>query len=61
MYYNIACKAAVRARDKNSLPELAALVDRLAENPQITHCPHGRPVQVTLTGNEIEKMFGRQG
>ncbi len=61
LYYNIACKAAVRARDKNSLPELAALVDRLAENPQITHCPHGRPVQVTLTGNEIEKMFGRQG
>ena len=61
LYYNIACKAAVRARDKNSLPELAAIVDKLAENPQITHCPHGRPVQVTLTGDEIEKMFGRQG
>jgi len=61
LYYNIACKAAVRARDKNSLPELAAIVDKLAENPQITHCPHGRPVQVVLTGDEIEKMFGRQG
>ncbi len=61
LYYNIACKAAVRARDKNALPELAALVDKLAEHPQITHCPHGRPVQVTLTGYDIEKMFGRQG
>lgn len=61
LYYSIACKGALRARDKNALPELAALVDRLAEHPEITHCPHGRPVQVTLTAYDIEKLFGRQG
>jgi len=61
LYYSIACKSAVRAGDKNSLPELEEIVSRLQKNPQITHCPHGRPVSVELSRYEIEKLFGRQG
>ena len=61
LYYSIACKGAVRAGDKNSLPELQEIVRLLGVNPHITHCPHGRPVQVELSLYEIEKLFGRQG
>jgi len=58
---SIACRGALRARDKNSLPELGAVVEMLSENPAITHCPHGRPVEVSLSAQEIAKLFGRLG
>ena len=61
LYYSIACKGALRAKDQNCLPELKAVVQMLWDNPQITRCPHGRPVQISLSAYEIEKMFGRQG
>ncbi|MDR2908946.1 MAG: DNA mismatch repair endonuclease MutL [Oscillospiraceae bacterium] len=60
LYFSIACKGALRARDKNTQPELMAIVDRLKDNPQVTHCPHGRPVQATITAAEVEKLFGRR-
>ena len=58
---SIACRGALRARDKNSLPELEAIIDMLDENPAITHCPHGRPVEVSMSAQQIAKLFGRQG
>lgn len=61
LYYSIACKSALRAGDKSRVEELARIVELLQQNPQITHCPHGRPVTVELTLYEIEKLFGRQG
>ncbi|GHU80375.1 DNA mismatch repair protein MutL [Clostridia bacterium] len=61
LYYSIACKAAVRSGDKNSGAELKEIIRRLEQNPQITHCPHGRPVSVKMTRRELEKMFGRLG
>lgn len=61
IYYSIACKSAVRGGEKSSPEELRELVRRLEENPQVTHCPHGRPVTVALSKYEVEKMFGRQG
>ena len=59
IYYSIACKGAVRAGDKNSLPELEAIAEKLERNPEITRCPHGRPVRASITAREIAKMFGR--
>ena len=61
LLFSIACKGAVRARDKNSLPELQAIADLLWQDGEVTHCPHGRPVMATLSAREIDKMFGRQG
>jgi len=61
LYFSIACKGAFRAKDKNTLPELEAIAQMLRESPGIIRCPHGRPVQATLSANEIEKLFGRQG
>jgi DNA mismatch repair protein MutL len=59
LYYSIACKSAIRAGDRNKPEELAEIIRRLEKNPQITHCPHGRPVSVKMTRYEIEKLFGR--
>lgn len=59
LYYSIACRSAIKARDKSSAAELNVLVRQLQENPSITHCPHGRPVLVRMTRREIEKLFGR--
>ncbi|MCL2056767.1 MAG: DNA mismatch repair endonuclease MutL [Oscillospiraceae bacterium] len=59
LFYSIACKAALRAGDKNSKEELAEIIRRLAADPEITHCPHGRPVSVHITRREIDKMFGK--
>jgi DNA mismatch repair protein MutL len=59
LYYSIACKSAIKAGDRNRPEELEEIIRRLEKNPQITHCPHGRPVSVKMTRYEIEKLFGR--
>jgi DNA mismatch repair protein MutL len=61
LLYSIACRSALKAGDLNSPEELGEIIRRLEENPEITHCPHGRPVSVRLSRREIEKMFGRLG
>ena len=57
--YQSACKAAIKAGDLNSEEELTALVDRLMACPEITHCPHGRPVAFIMTKSSVERRFGR--
>ena len=59
LYHNIACRAAIKAGAKSADEELIGLYERLEQNPEIKHCPHGRPVFVVLTKREIEKQFGR--
>lgn len=57
--YQSACKAAIKAGDINTNEELEALVDRLMACPEITHCPHGRPVAFIMTRSSVERRFGR--
>lgn len=57
--YQSACKAAIKAGDLNTREELEALVDRLMACPEITHCPHGRPVAFIMTRSSVERRFGR--
>ena len=54
-----ACKAAVKAGDPLALEEMVSLVDRLfaTENPY--YCPHGRPIVVHLSLQELDKRFER--
>lgn len=61
LYYSIACRSAVKGGDHNQPLELQEIVRRLQQNPEITHCPHGRPVAVRMHKHEIEKRFGRLG
>ena len=55
----MACKAAVKGNMKLSLIEAEALIYELLELDNPYHCPHGRPTIITLTKEEIEKMFKR--
>lgn len=59
IYHNVACRAAIKAGNKSKTPELIDLVKQMFSNPQLKTCPHGRPVCIELTKNEIEKQFGR--
>ena len=60
LYANISCRAAIKANDKNSQPELETIVNILLNDASIKYCPHGRPVSVTVSKNKLERMFGRQ-
>ena len=57
--YTIACKSAIKAHQKLSLPELEKLYAEASSLEGITTCPHGRPITIKLTKYQIEKMFGR--
>lgn len=56
---SFACRAAIKAGDPLSVPEMQSLIDQLfaTSNPFI--CPHGRPVIVKLTLEELDRRFGR--
>lgn len=56
---SMSCKAAVKGNYSMSVMEATALIDELMtlENPY--HCPHGRPVIVSMSKYEIEKKFKR--
>lgn len=59
LYHTMACKAAIKAHDKLSYDEMTSLVRQLQACHNPYHCPHGRPVVVRLTQNDLEKMFKR--
>jgi len=54
-----ACKSAIKSGKEMTDEEMASLIDQLfaTENPYF--CPHGRPVVVNLSIEEIDKRFGR--
>lgn len=58
-FHSIACKAAIKANDKNDLIELQKLANEVYNNENIRHCPHGRPVMFVITKHELEKQFRR--
>ncbi|MEM6855443.1 MAG: DNA mismatch repair endonuclease MutL, partial [Planctomycetota bacterium] len=55
----MSCKAAVKAGDKLSDTELAALLAKRDEIERSSSCPHGRPTTVRLTLKDLEKHFHR--
>ena len=61
LLHSVACKSAVRANDKNSMPELWEIVQLLRSDSDAKYCPHGRPVAKIFTRYEMEKLFGRLG
>lgn len=59
MLHELACKAAIKANDKNDIKELQRLAEEVYYNENIRHCPHGRPVMFTLSKRDLEKQFKR--
>lgn len=59
LIHTVSCKAAIKAGMQTSMKELQSLCDRVLSDPEVTCCPHGRPVTVRLTKYELDKMFKR--
>ncbi len=54
-----ACKTAIKAGDKLTPEEIQVLIDQLflTRNPYV--CPHGRPIIIKISIEELDKRFGR--
>lgn len=57
--HTVACKAAVKGHDHLSEFEIQALLQQLQNLQDPFHCPHGRPVILSVSKQEIEKKFLR--
>jgi DNA mismatch repair protein MutL len=55
----MACRAAVKAGDRLSADEIAALLDQRHLVNDSHHCPHGRPTTLLLSRQELDRQFGR--
>ena len=59
--YQAACKAAIKAGREYAPGHIQWLVKKLMELPDITFCPHGRPVAMELTKRTLDRQFDRTG
>lgn len=57
--YQVACKAAIKGGRVYTKEVLHWLIKKLLALPDITVCPHGRPVAFRLTKNELDRQFER--
>lgn len=55
----IACKQAVKAKKQLTLSEQQALLEKLSTLKNPYNCPHGRPVLIHLSLNELNRRFQR--
>jgi DNA mismatch repair protein MutL len=55
----MACHAAVRAGDRLTPEEIAALLAQRQVAQDSHHCPHGRPTALRFSRHDLEKMFKR--
>ena len=54
-----ACHAAVKANDRLTPEKMAYILQELRRTAYSTVCPHGRPVLLRVTRQELEKRFER--
>ena len=57
--YQASCKAAIKAGREYPDENQKWIVDKLMQIPDITFCPHGRPVAMELTKKNIDRQFER--
>jgi DNA mismatch repair protein MutL len=59
IFASMACHSVVRAGETLSVEEMKNILVQMDEFPLSTFCPHGRPVSVNWSFNELERKFGR--
>jgi DNA mismatch repair protein MutL len=59
LLHTIACKAAIKAGDRLSQEEIAALLEQRHLVADAHHCPHGRPTALVFTREELDRQFKR--
>ncbi len=55
----MSCRAAVKGNMTLSKQEAHALLNELLQLENPFHCPHGRPIIISMTKHELEKKFKR--
>lgn len=53
------CKASIKANQKLTEQEVDSLIRRLSACRQPYTCPHGRPIMISFSGYDLEKLFKR--
>jgi DNA mismatch repair protein MutL len=56
---SFACRSAVKAGDTMSEPEMRSLLEQLGTTTMPFVCPHGRPVMLRISLDELDRRFGR--
>ena len=57
--YQASCKASIKGGRVYPEGYTRHLVDELMRHPEITYCPHGRPVAYVMSKREFDRRFGR--
>ena len=57
--YQASCKAAIKAGREYATEHIKWIVDKLMAIPDITVCPHGRPVAMELSKKNLDRQFER--
>ena len=58
LLHTVACKAAIKAGWDTGPAELEAIAAEVLSG-RVKYCPHGRPVSVTVTRKDLDKLFLR--
>ena len=58
LLHTMACKAAIKGGQRNSPAELLKVAQAVMSGA-VKYCPHGRPVAIELTRQQLENRFGR--
>ena len=59
LLHTVACKAAIKAGWVSDEKELLVLAEQVMSREDLKHCPHGRPICVSLSKKQLEKQFKR--
>ncbi|WDF83372.1 DNA mismatch repair endonuclease MutL [Lacticaseibacillus pabuli] len=55
----MSCKRAIKANHHLDTQQAQALLDKLAQAENPYNCPHGRPVVISFSQSDLERMFKR--
>jgi len=58
---NRACKGAITSGQQLNHSQQLALLEEMASTPNIAQCNHGRPTWISLSLNDLDRLFGRKG
>ncbi len=56
----LSCRSAIKFGQKLEIVEMQSLIDQMKKLVRPYTCPHGRPTMISLTLDELGKMFGRK-